>query len=92
MEDFEENFVAALPKTLPDPIGKKGAIIMKIKDGCGVEINIPQVPPNPPARKKYKVTIGGPKAGVEKAKGCIISIVMYCDAARHHGVLQEAAL
>ena len=55
MEDFEENFVAALPKTLPDPIG-------------------------------------GPKAGVEKAKGCISSIVMYCDAARHHGVLQEAAL
>ena len=42
VEDFEENFVAALPKTLPDPIGKKGPLIMKIKDGYGVEISIPQ--------------------------------------------------
>jgi len=42
VEDFEENFIAVLLKTLPDPIGKKGAIIMRIKDGYGVETSIPQ--------------------------------------------------
>ena len=42
VEDFEENFIVVLPKTLPDPIGKKGPIMMKIKEGYGVEISIPQ--------------------------------------------------
>ena len=41
-KDFENNSAAVLPKDLPDSIGKKGPIIMKIKDGYGVEISIPQ--------------------------------------------------
>ena len=49
MEDPEENFVAVLPKALPDligrkktlpnPTGKKRAIIMRIKGGSAVEIS-----------------------------------------------------
>jgi hypothetical protein len=45
VEDPEENFVAALPKVLPNPICRKktlpcpifmkGAIIAKVKDGYG---------------------------------------------------------
>ena len=49
VEDPEENFVTVLPKafpdligrreTLPNPTGKKKAIIMRIKGGSAVEIS-----------------------------------------------------
>ena len=49
VEDPEENFVAVLPKALPDligrretlpnPTGKKRAVIMRIKGGSVVEIS-----------------------------------------------------
>ena len=40
-KDFEKNSAAVLPH-LPDSIGKKGSIVMKVTEEYGVEISIPQ--------------------------------------------------
>lgn len=50
---------------------------MEIKKVLGVEVTIPKLPPNPPASKKFKVTIAGKPDQVEKAKKVIEDIVMY---------------
>jgi len=77
-EDFSEHFIAVHPSYFPEIIGKQGAVIRKIKDEVGVSVNIPSdAPKNPPATKKYKVTLAGTSAAVEKAKEVINDIIMY---------------
>eukprot|EP00418_Pyrodinium_bahamense_P089172 CAMPEP_0179042810 /NCGR_PEP_ID=MMETSP0796-20121207/16849_1 /TAXON_ID=73915 /ORGANISM="Pyrodinium bahamense, Strain pbaha01" /LENGTH=487 /DNA_ID=CAMNT_0020739187 /DNA_START=74 /DNA_END=1537 /DNA_ORIENTATION=- len=76
-EDFSENFVAVHPSCFPDLIGKGGIVIRKIKEELGVAVNIPEAPKNAPAGKKYKVTLAGSAAAVEKAKDVINDIIMY---------------
>merc|ERR1719433_2162578 len=77
-EDFSEHFVAVHPSYFPEIIGKQGAVIRKIKDEVGVSVNIPSdAPKNPPANKKYKVTLAGTATAVEKAKEVINEIIMY---------------
>merc|ERR1712129_133523 len=61
----------------PDLIGSKGAIIQKIKSELKVEVNIPSIPPKPPAGKKFKVTLAGSAKQVEEAKAVINDIMMY---------------
>merc|ERR1719433_666112 len=85
-EDFAENFVACHPSYFPELIGKQGKVIRKIKDELGVAVNIPSdTPKNPPASKKYKVTLAGSAAAVEKAKDVINDIIMYY----HHPITHE---
>eukprot|EP00406_Dinophysis_acuminata_P043206 CAMPEP_0179301600 /NCGR_PEP_ID=MMETSP0797-20121207/47636_1 /TAXON_ID=47934 /ORGANISM="Dinophysis acuminata, Strain DAEP01" /LENGTH=500 /DNA_ID=CAMNT_0021011111 /DNA_START=40 /DNA_END=1542 /DNA_ORIENTATION=- len=81
-DEFSENQVAVHPSAFPDIIGKGGAIIQAMKKELGVEITIPKTPPNPPASKKFKVTIAGAPDKVEKAKKVIDDIVMYA----HHEI------
>jgi len=76
-EDFEEEGVPMLPSLFPDIIGKGGVMIMEIKKQAKVEVNIPPVPKNAPAGKKYKVTLAGSKAGVQLGKEILTSIAMY---------------
>lgn len=73
-DDFEENYVMVFKESLPDIIGKKGAVIIELKDKLGVEINIPKEQGN---AKKCKIGIAGPKDKVEKAKEVINNILMY---------------
>eukprot|EP00415_Alexandrium_ostenfeldii_P000073 UN0073 len=84
-EDFSENFVACHPSYFPDIIGKGGVVIRKIKDELGVAVKIPEAPKNPPAGKKYKVTLAGSNEKVEKAKDVINDIMMYY----HHPITHE---
>lgn len=84
-ENFDENSVMVHPSSFPDLIGKRGAVIIAMKEELGVEVKIPQdIPKNPTAdaKKKYKVTIAGEKENVEKAKEAINHILMYY----HHEV------
>jgi len=81
-DDFEEEGVPVHPSAFPDLIGSKGAVIQVIKKEAKVEIDIPAVPKNGPAGKKYKVTLAGSKAAVALGKEIIESIVMY----GHHPV------
>jgi rRNA processing protein Krr1/Pno1 len=76
-EDFSEEYVMVLDKKLPDIIGKKGAIIMKLKEELKVEVNIPK---NIAPGKKCKVTLAGPKREVQQAKEAIEHIIQY----QHH--------
>lgn len=77
-DSFSEHFVAVHPSYFAEIIGKEGCIIRKIKDEVGVSVNIPaDAPKNAPATKKYKVTLAGNAAAVEKAKEVINDIVMY---------------
>jgi rRNA processing protein Krr1/Pno1 len=76
-EDFEEEGVPLHPSVFPDIIGSKGAIIQLIKKEAKVEIDIPPVPKNGPAGKKYKLTLAGSKAAVALGKEIINSIAMY---------------
>lgn len=76
-ENFAENMVNVHPTVFPDLIGKEGVVIRKLKDELGVEVAIPKVPANAPASKKFKVTLAGSAASVEKAKNCINEIIMY---------------
>lgn len=77
-DDFEENFVMVHPTSFPDLIGKKGAVIIKMKEELQVEVKIPQdVPKSSDSKKKYKVTIAGKKDAVEKAKAVITEIITY---------------
>merc|ERR1719433_300614 len=85
-EDFSEHFVACHPSYFPELIGKGGCVIRKIKDELGVSVNIPSdAPKNPPANKKYKVTLAGSATAVEKAKEVINDIIMYY----HHPITHE---
>merc|ERR1719401_1375693 len=85
-EDFSEHFVACHPSYFPELIGKQGCVIRKIKDELGVSVNIPSdAPKNPPASKKYKVTLAGSATAVEKAKEVINDIIMYY----HHPITHE---
>jgi len=81
-EDFEEDGVQCHPSCFPDLIGKGGAVIQAIKKEAKVEIDIPKVPPNSPASKKFKVSVAGSKQGVAQAKEIINSIIMFA----HHEV------
>lgn len=77
-DDFGEDGVKVHPRAFPNLIGKQGAVIRKIKEELKVEINIPPTPPDAMTKdKKYKVTVAGAKADVEKAKEVINDIVMY---------------
>jgi len=76
-DDFEEEGVPVYPSLFPDIIGAKGVIIQEIKKQAKVEVDIPPVPKNAPAGKKYKITIAGSKAGVTLGKEIISSIAMY---------------
>jgi len=76
-EDFEEAGVPVHPSVFPDIIGSKGAIIQEIKKQAKVEVDIPAVPKNSPAGKKYKVTLAGSKASVQLGTDIINSIAMY---------------
>merc|ERR1712125_26713 len=78
-DDFQEDFVMVLDKKLPDIIGKKGAIIIKLKEALGVEVTIPKVVA---PGKKCKVTIAGATDAVKKGKEVIESICQY----QHHEV------
>mmetsp|Transcript_41724 Transcript_41724/g.82555 ORF Transcript_41724/g.82555 Transcript_41724/m.82555 type:complete len:509 (+) Transcript_41724:111-1637(+) len=77
-ENFSEHFVAVHPSAFPDIIGKEGCVIRKIKEALDVQVSIPRdVPKNPAAGKKYKVTLAGPNKSVEQAKEVINNIIMY---------------
>lgn len=76
-EDFEEEGVPLHPSLFPDIIGQKGVMIQEIKKQAKVEVNIPAVPKNGPAGKKYKVTLAGSKAGVMLGKEILTHIEMY---------------
>merc|ERR1712232_1276012 len=73
-DDFQEDFVMVLDRKLPDIIGKKGAMIIKLKETLGVEISIPK---NVVPGKKCKVTIAGTEAAVKQGKEVMESIVTY---------------
>merc|ERR1719446_933110 len=73
-DNFSENVVKVHPSVFPDIIGKQGAVVRKIKEELGVEINIPEVPKNADPRKKFKVTVAGSAVAVEKAKTIINDI------------------
>merc|ERR1712226_93592 len=62
-----------------DIIGKKGAIIIKLKEALGVEVTIPKVVA---PGKKCKVTIAGATDAVKRGKEVIESICQYS----HHEV------
>ena len=49
----------------------------EIKKQAKVEVNIPAVPKNGPAGKKYRVTLAGSKASVTLGKEIINSIALY---------------
>jgi len=76
-EDFEEEGVSLHPSIFPDIIGKGGAIIIAIKKEAKVEIDIPAVPKNGPAGKKYKVMLAGSKQSVVLGKEILNSIALY---------------
>jgi len=89
-EDFAENFVNVHPSCFPDLIGKQGAVVRKIKDELGVEINFPETQKNAAPGKKYKVTLAGSGQGVEKAKQVMTNIMMYShDELTHPGQVHE---
>jgi len=90
-DDFEENFVMVHPSSFPDLIGKKGAVIIKMKEELQVEVKIPQdVPKSSDSKKKYKVTIAGKKDAVEKAKAVITEIMTYYHSdITHPGEMHE---
>merc|ERR1719451_232466 len=52
-------------------------MIQEIKKQAKVEVNIPAVPKNGPAGKKYRVTLAGSKASVALGKEIINSIALY---------------
>jgi len=74
-DDFQENFVMVARESFPDLIGKKGAVVVALKEALGVEVNFPPTDNTP--GKKYKVTIAGANKAVEQAKEVINSIIMY---------------
>lgn len=85
-EDFSENFVMVHPKSFPDLIGKKGAVVQEIKKQLKVEVTFPPVPEG--AVKKFKVGLAGDAANVEKAKSTINNILMYGhDEVTHPGMV-----
>jgi len=89
-DDFAENFVNVHPSCFPDLIGKNGAVVRKIKEELGVEINFPETQKNAPAAKKYKVTLAGKSQDVEKARAVINNIMMYShDELTHPGLVHE---
>jgi len=89
-DDFSENFIQVHPSCFPDLIGKQGAVVRKIKEELGVEINFPETQKNAPASKKYKVGLAGSAQGVEKAKAVITNIMMYShDDLTHPGQCHE---
>jgi len=77
-DDFQEHFVAVHPSAFPDIIGKQGCVIRKIKDELNVSVNIPgDAPKNAAPNKKFKVTLAGKNADVDRAKEVINNIIMY---------------
>eukprot|EP00448_Togula_jolla_P003322 CAMPEP_0170604364 /NCGR_PEP_ID=MMETSP0224-20130122/19383_1 /TAXON_ID=285029 /ORGANISM="Togula jolla, Strain CCCM 725" /LENGTH=505 /DNA_ID=CAMNT_0010929261 /DNA_START=54 /DNA_END=1571 /DNA_ORIENTATION=+ len=81
-DDFSENYVSVAVAYFPDIIGKQGAVIRKLKEELGVEVNIPEVPKNVLPTKKFRVSIAGSSQSVEKTKTIINDIMMYY----HHPV------
>jgi rRNA processing protein Krr1/Pno1 len=85
-DDFSENFVQVHPSYFPDLIGKQGAVVRKIKEELGVEVNFPETQKNAQSSKKYKVGLAGSTQAVEKAKNVINNIMMYShDELTHPG-------
>lgn len=90
-DDFQEHFVAVHPSAFPDIIGKQGAVIRKIKDELNVSVNIPNdAPKNAAPNKKFKVTLAGKNADVDRAKEVINNIIMYYhDPITHPDMVHE---
>merc|ERR1712176_469160 len=89
-DNFNEAQIPVHPSAFPNLIGKKGVVIMEIKKELGVEVSIPKIPANPPAGKKFKVTIAGTPDKVEKAKKVIDDILMYYHSEiTHPGIVHE---
>jgi len=90
-DDFQEHFVAVHPSAFPDIIGKEGCVIRALKDQLGVSVNIPSgAPKDAKPEKKYKITLAGKNADVERAKEAINNIVMYYhDPITHPGYIHE---
>ena len=70
-DDFVEHNGALPTDSIHEIVGSKGSIIMKIKDGCNVKINIAD---NKERSPTTRVTVAGTKEGVEKARSIIKSI------------------
>jgi len=87
-EGFSENVINVHSSHFPDLIGKQGAVVRKIKEELGVEINFQDVPKG--SNKKAKVTLAGSATNVEKAKTVINNIIMYNhDELTHPGEVHE---
>merc|ERR1719382_1882873 len=77
-DDFSEIQIPVHPSAFPNIIGKGGAVIFKLRELYNVEMQIPKTPAGAADKeKKYKVTVAGKPADVEKAKNVIESILMY---------------
>jgi len=78
-EDFSEQFVSTVPSNFAELIGPKGAIVRKIKEELGVEIQFPPSPPKGQGKgvpeKKLKIAIAGDKANVIAAKDVMNEIL-----------------
>ena len=70
-EDFIEHNGTIPTDSIHEIVGPKGSIIIKIKDGCGVKINIAD---NKEKATTTRVTVAGSKSGVDKAREIIRSI------------------
>jgi len=81
-ENYAEFPIMVHPSVFPDLIGKGGCVIKAIKEALKVEIEIPSVPKDPPAGKKYPVKVAGSAEAVDKGKQVVNDIVMYS----HHEV------
>ncbi|CAE8735274.1 unnamed protein product [Polarella glacialis] len=90
-DDFSTAFVLVHPSMFPEIIGKQGAVIKKFKEELQVEVGIPEIPPEAmKGTKKYKVTLAGSNAAVEKAKAALTDIVMvYHSEMTHPGIVHE---
>ncbi|CAE8648461.1 unnamed protein product, partial [Polarella glacialis] len=86
-EDFREELIPLHPSVFPDLIGKQGCVIKALKTELGVEISIPEVPKNAAPGKKFKVSVAGSIAAVEKGKQVVLDIAMFGHSeATHPGV------
>lgn len=99
-DDYKQDFVTVQERYLPDLIGTRGAIIIKIKEELSVEVNIPEGARKPAGafgeekekkpEAKVKVSLAGEAVNVAKAKEVIESIIMKgCHPVTHPGQIAE---
>merc|ERR1712226_839371 len=84
-DEFAEASVLVHPSSIPDIVGKQGAVVRKLKEELKVEVTLPSnLQQKTPSDKKYPVVIAGEAANVEKAKQVINDICMYyCSPITH---------